>query len=465
MWVPAALACAALFSGLLLRHPPNSIAMDLAQPLIVATNWHDFGRTLWMVVFGGILAASVPYGFALQALLRGTLEVRLRFVVGLSALSLLACLCMPVIFSSDVYAYAAYGWMDAHGISPYAHLPLATHDALITAAIWQWSNPLPLCVYGPLFVWIAKVCVIAGAPFGPAGQLLLLRLLSSAALVVCAPLIYVAMHGFGREYRMLAAAGIALNPVAIWIAAEGHNDTLVLAMVLLGFIAIRKFGHFVGAFVIGAAALIKATSVAAAAVLALYAWHNSGRMMRVAAGLACGILLTVFIARPFEAGIGTVLVPHGHYMPQFSPQFAVAQLLQPFVASGAYALDAGIAIVLVAAGLLALYGIRRIARREYDGAAWLALALWIAIPNPYPWYALWILPVAFLCIRKPAAWAIIAASVTVFVRYLPDVATNANPDLNLAVTLCELALPLALLLSPVRLLGSRQPALEADTNI
>lgn len=460
--LPIAFAAAALLSRALLMGAPLSVQTDLAQPIAVATNWHDFGRTLWVLVFGCILAAALPYGFMLQRVLRGTLSPGLPLVLTTCSLALLACLSMPVIFSSDVYAYAAYGWMDAHGISPYAHVPLATHDPLIAAAVWQWSNPLPLCVYGPLFVWIAKLCVIAGASAGPGLQLMLLRVLSSVALVLCGPMVYQAMRGFRHEQRITAVAGITLNPVMIWIAAEGHNDTIVLAMVLLGFIVIRKAGYFAGAFVIGAAALIKATSVAAAAVLALYAWHDSKRLTRVLAGIACGILLTVVIARPFEAGVRTVLVPHGHYTPQFSPQFAVAQLIQSVFGNAAYALEAGIAIVLVAAGALALHGIRRIAQREYDGAAWLALALWIAIPNPYPWYALWILPVAFLCIRKPAAWAIVAASITIFVRYLPDVATNANPDMNLAVTLCELALPVALLLAQSRVPGSR-PVLEPDT--
>lgn len=462
--LPAAFATAALLSRALLSGAPLSLHTDLAQPVVVATNWHEFGRSLWMLVFGCLLAASVAYGFILLRIVRGASQPALLRIAATCALALGACLCMPVIFSSDVYAYAAYGWMDAHAISPYAHLPLASHDALITSAIWQWSNPLPVCVYGPFFVWIAKLCVIGGAWFGPVLQLMLLRISAALALVLCGPLVYAAMDGFRREQRLLAAAGITLNPVMIWIAAEGHNDTLVLAMVLLGFIAIRKFGYFAGAFVIAAAALIKASSVAAAAVLALYTCHDPKRFIRVIGGAACGILLTVLMARPFEAGVRTVLVPHGHYSPQFSPQYAVAQMLRSLFGDGAHPLQAGIAILLVAGGALALFGIRRIALGEYDGAAWLALALWIAIPNPYPWYALWILPAAFLCIGRPAAWAIVAASITIFVRYLPDVASNANPDVNMAVTLCEISLPMALLLAPgrLRVLNERR-ALDPDS--
>lgn len=444
--LPAILACGSLLAWILLHHPPGSIKTDLAQPLAVATNWHAFGQTLWLLVFGSLLAASVPYFQTLQSLLRGRGTLGIGTIALVCAVSLAICLTMPVIFSSDVYAYAAYGWMDAHGISPYAHSLLPTDDGLIRAAIWQWSNPLPICVYGPLFVWIAKICDFAGAHYGIAAQLFALRLTSSAGLIACAPLVYAAMSGYRNEERLGAAAGITLNPVALWVAAEGHNDTLVLAIVLMGFIVLRRYGYFAGAFIIAAAAVIKASSLAAAAVLTLYTWRDWSRWVRVLAGIACGVALTVLVARPFESGVTTVLVPHGRYMPQYSVQFIASALLAPLPGAAQFALEGGIAIALVGAGLLMLFGMRRILRGERDGIAWLALGLWFAIPNPYPWYALWILPAAFLCIRKPAAWAIVAASLTIFLRYLPDAGSNTHPELNLAVSIAEFALPAALLL-------------------
>jgi len=52
---------------------------------------------------------------------------------------------------------------------------------------------------------------------------------------------------------------------------------------------------------------------------------------------------------------------------------------------------AGHALVVVAATTLT--GLRALARGYAHGALWLALAVWLAIPSPYPWYALWLLPV------------------------------------------------------------------------
>ena len=442
--IPAAFLGAALIFRALLLHAPERLATDLRQPLIVATSWHAFGTLFWCVAACAVGVAAIAYVRLLLAYLRDERAPGLVSLGGLTAVSTVCALALPVIFSSDVYAYAAYGWMDAHGISPYAHATIATHDPLMTAAIWQWSNPLPVCVYGPLFVWIAKLCVLAGSAGGPALALWYLRGISSLALVACVPLAYAAFSWLPRNRRLLAAAGIALNPVIIWIAAEGHNDTLVLATVLTGFIVARRAGGFAGAFIVAAAALIKASSLAAAAVFALYALRDGARFVRIAAGTVCGILVTVAIARPFEAGVSTVLVPHGHYQPQFSVQSGVVQLLQGALGAP-FALNAGIALTLVAACGVALYGVRRALQRDLEGAAFLALALWMAIPNPYPWYALWILPVAFLSVRKPAAWAIVAASLTIFLRYLPDVSSSASGDVNLLVTMGEFGLPIALL--------------------
>lgn len=459
--LPFAFACTALLSWLFVAHPPGALAADFAQPVIIATTWHEFGRALWLLVFAGVLAASIPYASAVHALLRGTLSLRLWHICTASACALIACLTMPVIFSSDIYAYAAYGWMDAHGISPYTHLPLETHDPLITSAIWQWGNPLPACVYGPLFVWIAKVCVLAGSAWGPVAPLFFLRLLSCGALVACGSLVWLALGGWQREKRLAAAAAIALNPVAIWSAAEGHNDTIMLAVVLAGFIAVRRFGYLAGALVVTASALIKASGLGAAAGLALFAWSDRKRFLKVVAGIAGGAALTAFFARPFESGVRTILIPHAHYAPQFSAQFAAWQVFQALFGTRSHALESGVTLALVGAGALAISGARRALRGDFEGFAFLAIALWLAIPNPYPWYALWILPVAVLRLRAPVSCALLASSITIFARYLPDVSSTSNPDFNVLVTFCEFALPMAILAARTRLFPSGA-AFEAE---
>jgi len=390
---------ASLTASVVLRHAPPTIAPDLRQPLVVAKNWHNFGQIVWLTMFISVVIATVPYVALLSSISRDAERVRLSHVIFFCLTSLSVCLTMPVIFSSDVYAYAAYGWMDAHGISPYAHGILPMQDPLIRSAVWQWSNPLPVCVYGPLFVWIAKITVSTTATYGVWAQLFALRLISSAALAICGPLIFLALDGFRREHRLAAALGVTLNPIALWTAAEGHNDPIMLAVVLIGLIVVRKFGHFAGAFVIAASALIKAPGAAAGIALAVLAWPNRRRFLSIVAGLAGGVALTGILARPFESGISRILIPHGRYTPQFSAQYLGAQIAHAMFGNQIHAMELGIAVALVAAGVLMLHGIRLALTGDRTGVAVMTLALWLAIPNPYPWYALWILPIAFVCTR------------------------------------------------------------------
>src|SRR4029077_16976547 len=96
-------------------------------------------------------------------------------------------------FSSDVYAYAAYGGVARRGADPYVNAVMDRRNPLLAAAAWQWSGALPLCVYGPAFVGMARAVVAALAPLGTLAQLDGMRALASAALLSCAPLAYAAV--------------------------------------------------------------------------------------------------------------------------------------------------------------------------------------------------------------------------------------------------------------------------------
>ena len=439
--VPIAFAVASLLLRVMLHGAPKNVAPDLAQPLPVVTHWQDFGALLWSCVFACIVVASVAYVRWLARLAAGERFDRgtTLFVVVASAAALAAALTFPVVFSSDVYAYAAYGSLALHGLDPYTHAQITLHDPLIAAATWQWSNPLPICVYGPLFVWMAKTAVGVAAPLGTAAQLLAIRLLCVAAFLICAPLLAALFSD--QRHRRLAISGVLLNPVAIWCAAEGHNDTIVLASVLLALLVLKRFGHFAGALALMSSALIKASGIAAAIAVAVFAWPKRDIFLRTIAGVATGAILVVILSRPFEATVATGLVPHGRYLPQYSLQYLVAQVAHATFGAHAHAVELAIAVALVSAGWLAYRGARLAVAGEMQGAGFFALALWLIIPNPYPWYALWILPVAFLAFEERISWAIVAATLTIFARYLPDMSSAAHWERNVAITLFALATP------------------------
>ena len=430
--VPVGFLAGALLCKILLQHAPADVAVDLAQPLAVVTYWQGYGALLFAALAAAMAIAAAGYAWALRGKIApGTAAV-------LCALACGAALAVPVVFSSDVYAYAGYGDLALHGLNPYAHARIVLHDPLLDAVQWQWGNPPPMCVYGPAFVWLAREVVQFTLPLGAAAPLWGFRAIACIALVTCAPLAYAAFAPFGERVRRVAAAGIALNPIAIWSCAEGHNDALLLAVVLAGFALAQRGRVFAGALTVALSALVKAPGLIAAALFAVHAWHDPGRRLRVAGGAVLGAGIVAALAIPLEYGVQTHLAGAGHYFPQYSLQALLAYALPaPF----AYA------IILVPCAAAALYGLWLVASGELRGAQWIALGAWCAVPNPYPWYALWILPVAFVAWRTPQARAIIAASLLAALRYYAEATTALNVAASAALILAQFGIPLAMIIA------------------
>ncbi len=449
--VPLGFGAGAIACRLLLLNAPAAFAVDLAQPLVVVTYWGRFGFALWLGLFVAIAIASVGYVAALVLRLRvrsanstqddmGALRRPLTMtpIVTMTycALACGAALCFPVVFSSDVYAYAGYGFMALNGFNPYAHAIVPIRGPLMDAVLWQWGNPPPACVYGPAFVSFAREIVAIFAGLGPAAPLWAFRAIACAALVLCAPLAFAA---FPASIRAAAAAGIALNPVAIWSAAEGHNDVYLIAIVLAGFALIARGRLVTGAVVVAVSALVKAPGLMASASAPFFVAAGRTRS-RVLAGALLGLAGAAVLAWPALLQLSRN-AGHGSYFPQFSLQYILNAVFGPAAALS-------LAAALVAA--LATGGCVLLAKKNRAGAPLLALALWIAIPNPYPWYALWMLPVALLGWETPAAWAIVALTVSSVLRYLPDATTDFRTAQSVAIVLAEVAAPSIILLAGAR---------------
>ncbi len=361
-----------------------------------------------------------------------------------SALACAAALCFPVVFSSDVYAYAGYGFMALHGVNPYAHAAVTMRDPLMDAISWQWGNRPPACVYGPAFVWFARAIVAIFAGFGAAAPLWAFRISACGLLVLCAPLASAAFARFSPPTRAAAVAGIALNPVAIWAAAEGHNDVYLIAIVLAGIALIARGGLVTGAVVVALSALVKAPGLLAAASAPFFVAGHRARS-RVLTGALLGLAGAAVVAWPALLQLSRN-AGHGSYFPQFSLQYVLNAAFGP---AAALSLAAALVAALSTGGCILL------AKKNRAGAPLLALALWIAIPNPYPWYALWILPAALFAWETPAAWAIVALALSSVLRYLPDATTDFRMAESIAIVFAELAVPSVILLAGARN-GQRQ---------
>lgn len=403
------------------------------QPLLVATDW---GAAAWPSL-GILLAVAAIATIAYVQMLERAPTLRIGTLLFVALAGIAIAWFAPVLFSSDVYAYAAYGEMARIGLNPYARAG-STADAIVRAAQVQWITAFPICVYGPGFVAFARALVALLAPLGMLAVLDSFRAAASLAMLLCIPLAYAAFPGDRRD-RSIAAATIGCNPVAIWCSAEGHNDAIALAVVLAGFALARHRWIGVGAGLTALSALVKPPGAVAAVAFALFE-------RRARLGAAIGLALVVVASLPLLQGIAKDLAPHGTYAPQVSLQ-AVFAPLSPALAWS---------VAGVASAALAIRGLALLYRKITEGWIWLGIAGWVLVPNPYPWYGIWLVALAALQPRSRAALAAILLSLVALLRYVPDAVAIPSPPLSAGLGILA-SLPMLLLLT-------RRTAIMSDSN-
>ncbi|MDB5043133.1 MAG: hypothetical protein JWN27_3859 [Candidatus Eremiobacteraeota bacterium] len=340
-----------------------------------------------------------------------------------AALALAVALAFPVRLSADVWAYAAYGAMVTDGVDPYARAyrnadlaPL--HDPLLDRALGAWGGSIPRDVYGPLFTVPCAAVVVATRPFGPDASVFALRLMAALALLACIALA-------GRTRPRLASL-LAYHPVVLWSAAEGHNDSWWLALVLLADWARGPRTRL--------ALLIAAAGVKAVAVVALV-WdvvHN--RHARTRAAIAFAALALAYA--PLAWSVIAHGLDHGLGPPRVS-------LLHAF-ALAAYARSSVPLMVAAALVPVAIVAFAR-AWRGGDVLAGAALLAWTLLPAPEPWYAVWLVPAIARSPTTPAGRGLLAASLTGLAGYLQDLGGGTvlhDPALLGGIMLAQYALPL-----------------------
>ncbi|MDB5095242.1 MAG: hypothetical protein JWO85_3343 [Candidatus Eremiobacteraeota bacterium] len=340
-----------------------------------------------------------------------------------AALALAVALAFPVRLSADAWAYAAYGALVTHGVDPYARAfrsaDLAElHDPLLDRALPAWDGSIPRDVYGPLFTLPCAAVVAATRPFGPGVSVFALRLLASLALLACIALA-------GRTRPRLASL-LAYHPVVLWSAAEGHNDSWWLALVLLAGWGRGRRSRL--------ALLIAAAAVKAVAVVAL-AWDVvQNRRGRTRGAIAFAALALAY------APLAWSVLAHGLDHAPGPPRVSLLH-------AGALAAYAGSVVPLMVAAALGCVAILAFTRafRGGDVLAGAALLAWTALPAPEPWYAVWLVPAIARSPATPAGRGLLAASVTGVAGYLQDLSGGTalhDPALLGGIMLAQYALPL-----------------------
>lgn len=342
---------------------------------------HAGGDTGWSWLFLGAAAgAFVLYLVGLGALSRG--PARLRLVLALACAIQLAPLVGPVLLSTDVYTYWARGRVGAvHGENPYRVAPSRFPDDPAVARMGASWRDRPTG-YGPGFTLVSEAhAAVAGE--SPAAASWLYRAIGGGSTLAV-----VGLAAFLGRRRSLAAAFVGWNPLlAVHFAGGGHNDALMMALVLAALaLAARRRPDLAGA----AWALAIAVKWVPLLFLPLRALEAraTGRPVRHA-GFAAVAAVVAGLAS-WRYGSGWL-----ESFPNFSGQLRrTTSLGAPSLLSG-LGLSERVAIALLAALFLVAYlWLLREARRGRARLGLCAALLLLTTSWLVPWYAIWAVPLA-----------------------------------------------------------------------
>lgn len=288
---------------------------------------------------------------------------------------------VPAGLSCDVYAYVAYARMALlYDMNPYVHTQFelkALGDAI--APFLQWDVPSP---YGPFWTQLTILLLWPIQSAGLAAQVLLLKGLAGAALV------WLAREAARLAQQMAPGTGgvtflsITACPLLLLEGpGSGHNDLIMMALLLTG-LRWWQQGHFSrGSILLGASAAIKFIPLLALPWLLWMRWRKTERsgFAQVALSALLMLLPLLLSGIPFalEAMPTGGLSAHTGHLQKMHRGDGVSQWM-PLLA------------------YLALSFWIVLKSPVFWSTAWVAvtLALLIFIGPAYPWYVVWPLGLA-----------------------------------------------------------------------
>jgi hypothetical protein len=289
-------------SSLQLDHPGIDHfrrALGVPRPVVGEVSY----RTVFRALLGAIWAA---YLVLVAAAVRGA-RVGRRVGSGVAvALALLLGLFWPASFSTDVYAYVGYGRLAAvHHLNPY----LTTQKALVdlgdpTAPFLRWNIASP---YGPLWTWLSVAVAWALRGAGLLAAVMTMKLCAAAgglALAAAGRRLAERLEPGRGEVAFLA---LALNPLLlIEGAGNGHNDVVMMALVLGGLAALGRGRAYAGALAVGCAAAVKLIPLLLVPWIVVVAGRASRRRAPAVLVLVLALAPLAIAYAPFWRGAATL---------------------------------------------------------------------------------------------------------------------------------------------------------------
>jgi hypothetical protein len=369
-----------------------------------------------------IFAAAGAFLYALGRAWRGELSVRRVVAIGL-LLHVLA-LAMPVFLSKDIYSYGFYGRMvSEYGANPYTEVPaeFASDPAYPFVSVDWIDSP---SVYGPAFTAVSAG--VTSVVSTPEDTVIAFKLLAAAASVATLLLVVAAARQLAPQRTAFAAALIGWNPVVVFHGvAGGHNDALLGLAIAAGLMAIVARRELWATAILAAGALVKISGgvLLAIAIAAAAARRGNERLRAVAVHLGISALVAAPFVIPFfqtedpTLGALELATRQGWLAPSrfvITTLRGLAGAIGGDTAADLVSLLVRIAFPLVFIWVLVML-VRHLARDPsriepkvvIAAMGWAGLVSLLVSPVLLPWYAVWVLPLAWLLPRPARGGAVL----------------------------------------------------------
>jgi hypothetical protein len=380
--------------------------------------WPGLGTTSFVWTFRVLLVAMwLGYAFMLHAMLARRRRYRWALPV-VVATALGIALFFPPSLSADLYAYAGWGRMVVfHGGNPYVDT-LANLAAMGDAAARM--NPVPApSNHGSIWVLIVSAVVWLVPTADPFWQIVVLKLVGGGALVIAALSARAVSMAADSATGDLSLLAVGLNPLLLIEGpGSGHNDMLMMALMLAG-IALHAGGRsWLGYLLMGSSAAVKfvtASMIPLVIIRQLKGRRASQRWMPLALAAALSILPAAFGygvlwrgAQTFE-GVRTVYDQRVRANEEGRVEPASRSRI------GGVALRALLLAALYAGLVVFVAGDTRADTLMWAWACFAVAVIWIAMPVIFSWYFAWPLAASL------TSWAAVSRRVSLVCAILAAV--------------------------------------------
>jgi hypothetical protein len=391
----AGLLITALIISLSAAHTELLLPQSLRQSLGGLAG--AFGHVGLDIGLPGLTAALVlmflSYAVALRAAKFLSRRAVLVSIAAVNALVLVA----PPLLSTDLFSYIAYGRLGGtYGVNPYLHGPnVISFDPLYHLVGLQWTHTPT--AYGPLFTALSYP--LAGLNI--ATNVFAYKGIAALSLLAVVVLVWRSAQLRGID-PIKAVALVGLNPViVIYGVGGGHNDLLMLALLVAGIYVLLRQREVTGGAMIMAATAIKLT---AGMLLPFAIAASAGR--RVATAGRARILGGAALAAVAFGGLGLVMFGSGtlHLVGTLSSIQAQGGIhsIPGFIlnAIGLKRFDEPVGAVLRVVYVISVVWLMwRVWIGELDwitAAGWATVGLLVSAGLLMPWYIAWLIPLAAL---------------------------------------------------------------------